>query len=111
MNFVGIDLHKKLIVLCGMDPMRNVLQRKRLSCSDEEAIRAFFEGVRPFQAVVEATASYEWLVRLLDPLADRVVLAHPRKFRIIAESTRSIFRSLESPLKGDLPPPRAQENG
>src|SRR3990172_9039392 len=120
MNFVGIDLHKKLIVLCVMDPMRNVLQRKRLSCSDEEAIRAFFEGVRPFQAVVEATASYERLVRLLDPLAHRVVLAHPRKLRIIAESTRkndkldaqvlAEFLALDMIPEAHRPSPRQQEH-
>ena len=38
--------------------------------------------------MIEATASYEWLWQLLEPLAQRLVLAHPKKLRIIAESTR-----------------------
>ncbi|MBK8913310.1 MAG: transposase [Phycisphaerales bacterium] len=38
--------------------------------------------------MLEATASYEWFVKLVEPLAGRVLLAHPRKMRIIAESTR-----------------------
>jgi transposase len=38
--------------------------------------------------VVEATASYEWLWQLLEPLANRLVLAHPKKLRVIAESVR-----------------------
>jgi len=88
MNFVGIDLHKKTISLCVVDQERNVLDRKRFYCSQPERIGAFFGRLRPFQAVVEATASYEWLVKLIEPLADRVVLAHPKKLRIIAESTR-----------------------
>jgi transposase len=46
----------------------------------------------PFQAVVEATASYEWLWLLLEPLADCLVLANPKKLRIIAESTRKSDR-------------------
>ncbi|MFH1109117.1 MAG: hypothetical protein V1790_07985, partial [Planctomycetota bacterium] len=33
-------------------------------------------------------SSYEWLFQLLEPLAQRVVLAHPKKLRVIAESTR-----------------------
>ena len=37
---------------------------------------------------VEATSSYEWFIQLIEPLADRVVLAHPKKLRVIAESTR-----------------------
>ena len=88
MNFVGIDLHKKTISLCVVDQERNVLERKRLYCCEPERIEVFFERLGSFQAVVEATASYEWLVKLIEPLADRVVLAHPKKLRIIAESTR-----------------------
>lgn len=88
MNFVGIDLHKKTISICVVNKERGVQQRKRLWCQDPELIREFFESIRPFEAVVEATASYEWLVSLIEPLAERVVLAHPRKMRIIAESAR-----------------------
>jgi hypothetical protein len=41
---------------------------------------------------VEATANYLWLVELLDPLAERVVLANPKKLRVIAESTKKTDR-------------------
>src|SRR5207237_7008434 len=57
-------------------------------CADPDRIRTFFGKLGRFQAVVEATASYEWLWQLLEPLAERLVLAHPKKLRIIAESTR-----------------------
>lgn len=92
MNFVGIDLHKKTISVCVVDQGRIVLERKRFYCCQPEGIRAFFAGLGPFWAVVEATASYEWLVQLIEPLAERVVLAHPKKLRIIAESTRKSDR-------------------
>lgn len=85
---VGIDLHKKTITLCVVNQQRQVVGRKTLACASPEAIRAFFAALGPFQAVVEATASYEWLWQLLEPLAQRLVLAHPKKLRIIAESTR-----------------------
>jgi transposase len=88
MNFVGIDLHKKTISICVVNQDRQVLQRKTLYCAETGRIREWFQGLTPFQAVVEATASYEWLFQLLEPLADRMVLAHPKKLRIIAESTR-----------------------
>ena len=88
MNFVGIDLHKKTISLCVVDQERNVLNRRQIYCSEPDRIVAFFEQLGPFRAVVEATASYEWLIELIEPMADRVVLAHPKKLRIIAESTR-----------------------
>jgi transposase len=88
MLYVGIDLHKKSIMLCVVNQAREVLLRKRLLCADSAGIRSFFEALGPFQAVVEATASYEWLWKMLEPLADKLVLAHPKKLRIIAESTR-----------------------
>jgi transposase len=37
-------------------------------------------------AVVEATASYEWFFLLIEDVAERLLLAHPKKLRVIAES-------------------------
>jgi len=88
MNYVGIDLHKKTISLCVVDQERKVRDRRRFYCNDPDRIVTFFKELGRFQAVVEATASYEWLVSLIEPHAERVLLAHPKKLRIIAESTR-----------------------
>ena len=91
MHFVGIDLHKHSISVCVMIQAGNkrpIVARRRFACADVSAIEAFFKKLGPFQAVVEATASYHWLVELLEPLSDRIVLAHPKKLRVIAESTK-----------------------
>lgn len=88
MKFIGIDLHKQTITLCVVDQSRTVLERKRLACANESSIVEFFENLGEFRAVVEATASYEWFVRLIEPFAEKVLLAHPKKLRVIAESTR-----------------------
>ncbi len=88
MNFVGIDLHKKSISICVVNQAREVLAQKRFMCNAPTRIVDYFESIGPFSAVVEATTSYEWLMSLLEPLAERMVLAHPRKMRLIAESTR-----------------------
>jgi transposase len=69
-----------------MNQDRKVLKRQTLPCSESKQIVAFFRQWGEFQAVVEATASYEWLWQLLEPLAQRLVLAHPKKLRVIAES-------------------------
>jgi transposase len=87
-NYVGIDLHKKTIVLCVMSHDRKILARRTFACGQRGAIQDFFAGLRPFRAVVEATASYEWLVTLIEPLAEKVVLANPKKLRVIAESVK-----------------------
>ena len=92
MNFIGVDLHKNIITVCVMDQNRAVLARKTLPCDQPDQIVAFFRPFRPFKVVVEATANYLWLVELLDPLAERVVLANPKKLRVIAESTKKTDR-------------------
>jgi transposase len=91
MHYVGVDLHKQTISVCVViqaGTTREVTARRRFRCADVDRIAAFFEELGQFQAVVEATASYEWFVRLVEPLAQRIVLAHPKKLRVIAESTK-----------------------
>jgi transposase len=120
MYSVGVDLHKKLIMIAVMDQGRKVVKVQRLSCSDTEGIREFFVSLGEFQVVVEATASYEWFVQIVEPLADRVVLAHPGKLRVIAESTRKTdkldarvlaeFLALDMIPEAYRPTPRQREH-
>jgi transposase len=51
-------------------------------------LRSFLAKSVPFQITVEATIGYDWFAALAEEYAQRVVLAHPGKLRIIAESTR-----------------------
>lgn len=91
MKYVGVDLHKHVIVLCVVVLVAGrpkVVKRARFGCDQTEAIREFFQKLGTFQVVVEATAAYEWFFLLVEDLADRLVLAHPKKLRVIAESTR-----------------------
>ncbi len=69
MKFVGIDLHKKPISVCVVDQQRQVLVRKRFVCAEPDRIVSFLKELGSFRAVMEATSSYEWLFKLLEPLA------------------------------------------
>lgn len=91
MRYVGVDLHKHVMSVCvvGLENgRRHVVERRNLRCAETAEIQEFFQGLGEFQVVVEATSSYDWFAQLVEPLANRVVLAHPRKLRVIAESTR-----------------------
>lgn len=88
MKSVGVDLHKKTITVCVMDEALKVLETRRFFCDETTLIAVFFQSLGECQVAVEATASYEWFLRLAEPFAKRLVLAHPKKLRIIAESTR-----------------------
>jgi transposase len=95
MHFIGVDLHKKVISVCVLVRVgdeRRILARHNLRCDRPQQIQEYFTRFVPFQLVVEATSSYEWFVQLIEPLADRIVLAHPKKLRIIAESTKKTDR-------------------
>jgi transposase len=95
MRYIGVDLHKRLVVVCVVevqDGKRVVVERGRWSNQDTAGMEGFLRAQVPFQLVVESTSCYEWFVELAEPLADRVVLAHPRKLRVIAESTRKTDR-------------------
>ena len=88
MNYVGVDLPKQTISVGVVGQARDVRCSRRFRCDDELGIVEFFTQLGPLEVVVEATAGYEWFLRLVEPLARRVVLARPGKLRVIAESTR-----------------------
>lgn len=86
MKYVGIDLHKKSITVCAVNKDRAFVCGREFNTQSTKVIVKWFEELGEFQAVIEATASYEWLFKLLEPLAERIVLADPGRLRVIAES-------------------------
>ena len=123
MNYVGVDLHKHSISVCVViqdSAGRRVVSRRRFACQDEERIYEYFAQLCPFQVVVEATAAYEWFARLVEPLSERLVLAHPKKLRVIAESTKKTdkldaqtlaeFLALDMIPESWRPTPRVREH-
>ena len=122
MFYVDVDLHKQVIKLCVIQKVRGkreIVARRRFACRDTEKMRAFFEKLGRFQVVVEATASYEWFFLLIEDLADRLVLAHPKKLRVIAESARktdkidaevlALFLTLDMIPEAYRPSPRIRQ--
>jgi transposase len=122
MKFVGVDLHKHVIKLCVIQVVRGkreIVTRRHFNCRDTEKMREFFEGLGRFEAVVEATANYEWFFLLIEDLASRLVLAHPKKLRVIAESTRktdkidaevlAVFLALDMIPEAHRPSPRIRQ--
>jgi transposase len=94
-KYVGVDLHKQIIVLCVVVVVagkRQVVARRKLACHDVAGVDEFFAGLGTFQVAVEATAAYEWFLERVERHAERIVLVHPRKMRIIAESRRKSDR-------------------
>jgi transposase len=123
MRYVGVDLHKQTISVCVVELVgrqRRIVERKRFACRDEEQIADYFGQLGAYEAVVEATSSYEWFVALIEPTAQRVALAHPGKLRVIAESknktdkldaqTLAEFLALDQIPESWRPTPRVREH-
>ena len=123
MRYVGVDLHKQSISVCVVelaDRERQVVQRRRFRCDQEDRMAEYFASLGEYQIVVEATASYEWFVRLVEPTAERVVLAHPGHLRVIARSKRKTdkldaqtlaeFLALDQIPEAWRPTPRVREH-
>jgi transposase len=123
MRYVGVDLHKHSITVCVMilvGRKRKIIERRRFRCDQEEEMAEYFASLGEYQLVVEATASYEWFVRLVEPTADRVVLAHPGHLRVIAKSKRKTdkldaqtlaeFLALDQIPEAWRPTPRVREH-
>ena len=82
MKYIGIDLHKRELVVAVEDEAGGLDKPRRFLCQDEAAVLSFFEKQRPFKAVIEASSSYRWLYERLHPLG-QIVLAHPLRLRAI----------------------------
>ena len=62
---IGIDLHRKTLVLAAVHDSGEVRPPASFECSDTEGVVKWVTKLRPFRAVVEATGTYRWLYRLL----------------------------------------------
>ena len=86
--YIGVDFHKQFSFVSVMDSNGTILEQQQLSHLDLSSIRGFFSRFAPDASVsVEATRSWYWFVDLLQDLGLTVNLVHPKKTRIIAEST------------------------
>ena len=86
--YIGVDFHKQFSFVSVMDANGKIIEQQQLSHLDVPGIRAFFSRFAPDARVsVEATRSWYWFVDLLQDLGFSVNLVHPKKTRIIAEST------------------------
>jgi transposase len=115
---VGIDLHRRTVVIAAIDDSGAASAPVTFDCSKTSAVVDHLRTLRPFRAVIEATASYRWLYDLLS-LEGTVLLAHPSKLRLMiqrrAKTDRldcqllaNLLRINQIPL-AYVPPPELQQ--
>jgi len=82
MRYVGVDLHKRSVVMHAEDEHGVRKDSGRFDSQDRPGIVQFFEKLKPFRCVIEASCSYRWFHELVSPMGE-VVLAHPLRLRAI----------------------------
>src|SRR5215208_1972076 len=85
MLHVGLDIHSKRIFACVLSEKGQVTHRAQVRALDE--LVRFLKGLPGrFEVCYEASCGYGHYHDLLQPLAARVVVAHPGQLRLIFRS-------------------------
>ena len=85
MLYVGLDIHTKHISICVLSETGQVIHRSRVRSIDE--MLQILKGLPDrFEVCYEASCGYGHFHDLLQPLAARVLVAHPGQLRLIFRS-------------------------
>ena len=87
MFYVGMDIHKRFSQVAVVDEYGKVLDQGRLSHTPPEELMNYFKQFsKDTQVIMEPTCGWGWVSDRLSDLGLKVILAHPLKVRLIAES-------------------------
>jgi transposase len=82
---VGMDLGDRTSHFCVLDEGGMVVERGKVQTT-REGFRKRFEGVTPMRIALEVGTHSPWVSRLLKELGHEVLVANPRKTRLIYEN-------------------------
>jgi transposase len=82
---VGLDLGDRYIQMCVLDEAGEIVEESRLPTKPAALKRRFSVG-EPLRMVLEAGTHSPWVSRLLEELGHDVLVANPRKLRLIYQN-------------------------
>lgn len=89
---VGLDLGDRFSEICVLDGEGEIVERSKVRTT-EVALERWFGGRRAVRVVLEVGTHSPWISRLLSDLGMEVVVANPRKLRLIYENPRKTDRA------------------
>ena len=84
MLYTGVDLHRRLIVVCTVDNNGSIIARSRMKTDPALVSDYFRRWPDQHRAVVECTTGWYWFSDLLRSLGVDVVLAHAKYLKAIS---------------------------
>jgi transposase len=86
-RFIGLDVHKRVVEVCAIDPKGKVLFRCRLGTAREELERFAKKRLRRTDGVALESTTNTWaVVAVLRPFVADIVVSNPLKTKAIAEA-------------------------
>ena len=89
---VGMDLGDRQCEICMLDGEGWVVDRGKVR-TEELALRHRFGGMARVRIILEVGTHSPWISRFLSELGHEVVIANPRKLRLIYENPRKTDRA------------------
>jgi transposase len=86
-SFVGLDVHRKLVVATAMNPMGKQLRQQSFGSAPKELMKFLSRLPKPTKVVLEACSVWERYYEAAISTGAEVVLSHPRTTRMIAEAS------------------------
>jgi hypothetical protein len=85
----GLDLGDKYSYLCLIDQQSGeIMEEGRLRTTPEALRRRFSSELQPLRVAIEAGTHSPWVSRVLEECGHEVVVANPRKVRLIYTNKR-----------------------
>ncbi len=85
-DVIGLDLSLKTAQAAVLDHSGELVQETTVKAT-EAGLKRFFQGHEPSLVVVEAGGTTAWVARLAEAAGHEVIVANPRRVRLIAESS------------------------
>ena len=87
MRFIGLDLHKKILVVCALDRRGTVVFRETVECR-RDALAAFAKAKlrKTDRLAVEATTNTWAVAEILRPFVAAVTVGNPLQIKAIAQA-------------------------
>lgn len=86
-NTVGLDLGDKHCQLCMLDVGGEVIEETRIRTRPAN-IKLYFQARLTMRVVLEVGTHSRWVSQLIEAAGHEVIVANPRKVRLIAENDR-----------------------
>ena len=88
---IGLDVSDRYSRYCALDAAGGVVEEGRVATS-EPALRRHFTGGEPARVVLEVGPHSPWIARLVGELGHEVIVANPRRLRLIYANDRKSDR-------------------